>query len=76
MIIRPDLQIIRPEFKMIRPDLQIIRPDLKMIRPDLIIIRPDLKITHFKSAINSKSVICIYFQTEKISHALILQMKN
>jgi hypothetical protein len=24
----------------------------------------------------SKSVICIYFQMEKTSHALILQMKN
>ena len=47
-----------------------------IIRPDLQIIRPELKITHFKSAINSKSVICIYFPTEKISHELILLMKN
>ena len=69
MIIRPDLQIIRPDFKMIRPDLQIIRPDFR-------IIRPDVKITDSKSAIISKSVICIYFPMEKISHALILQMKN
>jgi len=61
---------------IIRPDLQIIRPDLKMIRPDLIIIRPDLKITDFKSVTISKSVICIYFQMENTSPALILQMKN
>jgi hypothetical protein len=63
MIIRPDLQIIRPEFKMIRPDLQIIRPDFKST-------------VNSKSAIISKSVICIYFPTEKISHELILLMKN
>jgi hypothetical protein len=56
---------------IIRPDLQIIRPDFRIIRPDLQIIRPD-----FKSAIISKSGICICFQTEKTSHALILQMKN
>ena len=62
MIIRPDLQIIRPDFNMIRPDLQIIRPDLKTINS--------------KSAIISKSVICIYFPTEKTSHALILLMRS
>jgi hypothetical protein len=49
----------------------IIRPDLQIIRPDFRIIRPD-----FKSTVISKSVICIYFPTEKTSHALILQMKN
>jgi hypothetical protein len=46
----------------------IIRPDLQIIRPDFRIIRPDVKITDFKSAIISKSVICIYFPTEKTSH--------
>jgi hypothetical protein len=63
-MIRPDLQIIRPDLQIIRPDLQIIRPDFRIIRPD------------FKSTIISKSVICIYFPTEKTSRALILQMKN
>jgi hypothetical protein len=46
----------------------IIRPDLQIIRPDFRIIRPDVKITDSKSAIISKSVICIYFQMEKTSH--------
>ena len=56
---------------IIRPDLQIIRPDFRIIRPDLQIIRPD-----FKSAIISKSVICICFQTEQTSHVLILLLRN
>lgn len=47
-----------------------------IVRPDLHIIRPDLKTINFKSAIISKSVICIYFPTEKTSHVLILQKKN
>lgn len=46
----------------------IIRPDLQIIRPDFKIIRPNLKTINFKSAIISKSVICIYFQMEKTSH--------
>ena len=39
---------------IIRPDLQIIQSDFRIIRPDLQIIQPDSK-----SAIISKSVICI-----------------